>query len=126
MAGAAILGFIGLLFCAAELAALIPYLCEFDEETFNPIKQNLDQIYYIMEEMLKNCVGEVSCPFNMTTEFKDEIMTETRKIMPTVLMGAAVESGVYGLTCLLMVIGIFLKVRLKCCFFKIGWYKKQT
>ena len=45
--GAAILGLIALLFCAAELAVLIPYLAQTDIETFNPIQQNLNDIYYI-------------------------------------------------------------------------------
>ena len=110
--GAAILGLIALLFCAAELAVLIPYLAEFDIETFNPIQQNLNDIYYVFEDLLQNCVTEASCPFNMTTEYKQTIMTEVKSYESTVLMGAAVESGVYGLTALLMVIGIACKVGL--------------
>ena len=110
--GAAILGLIALLFCAAELAVLIPYLAEFDIETFNPIQQNLNDIYYVFEDLLNNCVTEASCPFNMTTDFKQTIMTEVKSYESTVLMGAAVESGVYGLTALLMVIGIACKVGL--------------
>ena len=110
--GAAILGLTALLFCAAELAVLIPYLAEFDIETFNPIQQNLNDIYYVFEDLLKNCVTEASCPFNMTTEYKQTIMTEVKSYESTVLMGAAVESGVYGLTALLLVIGIACKVGL--------------
>ena len=110
--GAAILGLIALLFCAAELAVLIPYLAQFDIETFNPIQQNLNDIYYVFEDLLNNCVTEASCPFNMTTDFKQTIMTEVKSYESTVLMGAAVESGVYGLTALLMVIGIACKVGL--------------
>ena len=108
--GAAILGLIALLFCAAELAVLIPYLAQFDIETFNPIQQNLNAIYMVFEDLLKTCVSEGTCPFNMTTEFKDTIVSEIKSYEPTVLMGAAVESGVYGLTALLMVIGIAAKV----------------
>ena len=110
--GAAILGLIALLFCAAELAVLIPYLAQFDIETFNPIQQNLNDIYFVFEDLLQNCVTEASCPFNMTTDFKQTIMTEVKSYESTVLMGAAVESGVYGLTALLMVIGIACKVGL--------------
>ena len=110
--GAAILGLIALLFCAAELAVLIPYLAQFDIETFNPIQQNLNDIYYVFEDLLQNCVTEASCPFNMTTDFKQTIMSEVKSYESTVLMGAAVESGVYGLTALLMVIGIACKVGL--------------
>ena len=110
--GAAILGLIALLFCAAELAVLIPYLAQFDIETFNPIQQNLNDIYYVFEDLLNNCVTEASCPFNMTTDFKQTIMSEVKSYESTVLMGAAVESGVYGLTALLMVIGIACKVGL--------------
>ena len=39
-------------------------------------------------------------------------MTEVKSYESTVLMGAAVESGVYGLTALLLVIGIACKVGL--------------
>ena len=79
---------------------------------FNPIQQNLNDIYYVFEDLLNNCVTEASCPFNMTTDFKQTIMSEVKSYESTVLMGAAVESGVYGLTALLMVIGIACKVGL--------------
>ena len=110
--GAAILGLIALLFCASELAVLIPYLAQFDVETFNPIQQNLNDIYFVFDDLLKNCVSDAgTCVFNMTTEYKNTILSEVRSYESTVLMGAAVESGVYGLTALLMVIGIAAKVR---------------
>jgi len=110
--GAAILGLIALLFCASELAVLIPYLAQFDVETFNPIQQNLNDIYFVFDDLLKNCVSDAgTCVFNMTTEYKNTILSEVRSYESTVLMGAAVESGVYGLTALLMVIGIAAKSR---------------
>ena len=109
--GAAILGLIALLFCASELAVLIPYLARFDIETFNPIQKNLNDIYFVFDDLLQNCIAEATCPFNMTTEYKNTIINEVKSYESTVLMGAAVESGVYGLTALLMVIGIAAKVR---------------
>ncbi len=60
--GAVILGILGVLLAALELAVLIPYLLGVDEETFNPIKQNTDHIFYIMEKMMKeanNATSEV-------------------------------------------------------------------
>ena len=42
--GAAILGLIAPIFYGSELAVLIPYLAQFDIETFNLIQQNLDNI----------------------------------------------------------------------------------
>jgi len=110
--GAAILGLIALLFCASELTVLIPYLAQFDIETFNPIQQNLNDIYFVFDDLLKNCVSNAgACVFNMTTEYKNDILEQTKSYESTVLMGAAVESGVYGLTALLMVIGIAAKSR---------------
>ena len=51
--GATILGFLGFLICAVELAALIPYMLDIDPETFNPIKENLDDFKYILEKTMK-------------------------------------------------------------------------
>ena len=51
--GASILGFLGFLICALELAVLIPYMLDIDPETFNPIKDNLDDFKYILEKTME-------------------------------------------------------------------------
>lgn len=106
--GAAILGVIGLLFCAMELTVLVPYLLDIDKEIFNPIKENLDQIYYVMEEILKENKGDMQ----IDDDVINEVMNNVKAYVPQVMMGATIESGVYGLVCLLMVIGAASKVRL--------------
>ena len=50
--GATILGLIGFLICALELAVLVPYLFEIDPEVFNPVQQNLEQFYFVLEKTL--------------------------------------------------------------------------
>ena len=51
--GATILGLIGFLICALELAVLVPYLFEIDPEVFNPVQQNLEDFYFVLEKTLK-------------------------------------------------------------------------
>jgi hypothetical protein len=106
--GAAILGVIGLLFCALELTALVPYLLDIDIETFNPIKENLNKIYLTFEETLQQNKEE----FKIDDETINDVMTNVKAYVPQVMIGATIESGVYGLICLLMVIGAASKVRL--------------
>jgi len=106
--GAAILGVIGLLFCALELTALVPYLMDIDIEVFNPIKKNLETIYMIFEDNLEKNKNDL----NMDDEFIKDIMENIKAYVPQVMIGATIESGVYGLICLLMVIGAASKVRL--------------
>ena len=49
--GAVALGVIGILICLAELVVIVPYLMELDE--FNPIKDNLENIYYVVQQMME-------------------------------------------------------------------------
>jgi len=106
--GAAILGVIGLLLCALELTVLIPYLLDIDVQTFNPVKENLDRIYLTFEKTLEDHKDN----FGMDEGTINEIMTNVKSYVPQVMIGATVESGIYGLICLLMVIGAASKVRL--------------
>jgi hypothetical protein len=48
---------------------------------------------------------------NLTQDQIEDVMRELKKIMPTVLMGATIESGVYAISCLLMLIACCTKVR---------------
>jgi len=106
--GAAILGVIGLLFCALELTALIPYLLDVDVEIFNPIKENLNTIFMTFEKSLEQHKGDLQ----MDDDTIKDVMTNAKAYVPQVLIGATIESGVYGLICLLMLIGAASKVRL--------------
>ncbi len=101
--GAAILGFIGALICALELVVLLPYLLEVDEDVFNPIKENLDQVFYILEKMLE----ENQFPEQDIDDITDNIK---QYLWPT-LLGSAIESAIYGLCCVFMIIGSQCKVR---------------
>jgi len=93
--GAAILGFIGLTICALEFCVLIPYL--FQVKEFNPIEDNMNNITFIFSRLAKE------------QGFKDNEIKEAQDLVkpfiwPT-LVGATVEAGIYGLCCLLMMIG---------------------
>lgn len=101
--GASILGFLGFLICALELAVLIPYMLDLDPETFNPIKENLKNFKYILE----NTMEENEIDANTTNMVLDNIDLYSWHAF----LGATVESGVYGLCCLLMMIGASCQVR---------------
>jgi len=109
--GATILGLIGLIFCAGELGLLIPYILDqydvADFSAFNPIKDNLEAIYKVAQDSIELQKENLK----LTQEQIDEIIREIKKIMPTVLMGATIESGVYALSCILMLIACCTKVR---------------
>ena len=99
--GAAILGFIGTVICALELVVLIPYLLNIDE--FNPIQENLDQIFYILEQMLEENGFQEA-------EIKQYVANINEYLYPS-LLGSAVESGVYLLCCIMMIFGALCQVR---------------
>ncbi len=101
--GAAILGFIGAVICALELVVLIPYLLDVDENVFNPIQENLDHTFYILEKMLK----ENKMPEDDISIVIDNI---NQYLWPT-LLGAAIESILYMLCCLLLIIGSQCEIR---------------
>jgi len=101
--GATILGLIGFLICLLELAVLVPYLLEIDKETFNPIQENLESFYFTLEKTLKeNLVDQNDI---------DMVLANAREYSWHAFLGAAVESGVYALVCLLMMIGASCQVR---------------
>lgn len=102
--GAALLGTIGFIICAAEIVVLIPYLLNVTDLQWNPIQKNLDQIFFILDSMLKE-QGDIS-----KEEIQQIIDTIKIYLWPTAL-GAAVEAGVYGLCCILMISGSQCKVR---------------
>jgi hypothetical protein len=101
--GAAILGFIGLTICLLELVVIIPYLLQVDKDVFNPIEHNLNDIFFIFEETLESN--------NFEKERVDEIVTDVQNYLWPTFLGAGVEAGVYGLCCLLLMIGASCQVR---------------
>ena len=108
--GATILGLIGLIFSAGELGLLIPYMLDqydvVDVSAFNPIKENLQNLYKVFQDTLEENKEELE----MNQELIDEIMKNVKMLVPSVLMGATIESAVYALSCLLMLIACCTKV----------------
>jgi len=101
--GATILGLIGFLICALELAVLVPYLFEIDPEVFNPVQQNLEQFYFVLEKTLtENQIDKDTI---------DEVLKNLKEYLWPAFLGSAVESGVYALCCLFMMIGASCQVR---------------
>jgi len=103
--GAVILGTIGLAICLLELVVLIPYLLNIQE--FNPIGDNANEIFFQFEKMMKAKQQEMG--------WDDEVIKNTvaevkDKLWPT-LLGATAEAGVYGLSCLLLILGAACQVR---------------
>jgi len=109
--GATILGLIGLIFSAGELGLLIPYMLDqydvVDVSAFNPIKENLQNLYKVFQDTLEENKEELE----MNQDLIDEIMKNVKMLVPSVLMGATIESAVYALSCLLMLIACCTKVR---------------
>jgi len=85
------------------MVLLIPYLLEIDTEVFNPIQKNVENVFYILEQMLEQ------------NEFQkdqiQEIIGNLKQYLFPTFVGSTIEAGVYGLCCLLMMIGASCKVR---------------
>ena len=84
---------------------MIPYLLNIQE--FNPIGDNANEIFFQFEKMMKAKQQEMG--------WNDEIIKNTveevkDKLWPT-LLGATAEAGVYGLSCLLLILGAACQVR---------------
>lgn len=103
--GAAILGVIGIAICLLELAVLVPFLFNIDE--WNPIKDNYKYIEMQLEHLMKNKKDEV----NWNDDEIKRILNYIRDCFWPSVLGAAVEAGVYALSCLLMIVGAVCQVR---------------
>ena len=84
---------------------MIPYLLNIQE--FNPIGDNANEIFFQFEKMMKAKQQEMG--------WDDEVIKNTvaevkDKLWPT-LLGATAEAGVYGLSCLLLILGAACQVR---------------
>jgi len=101
--GAAILGLLGLTICAVELVVLVPYLLGISPDVFNPIEKNMEQAFYIFEDMLKE------------NKFEEDqiqaIVANVKEYMWHTFIGATIEAGIYGLCALLMMIGASCQIR---------------
>merc|ERR1712029_1003744 len=86
-----------------ELAVLVPYLFEIDPEVFNPVQQNLEDFYFVLEKTLKEN--------QIDKDTIDEVLKNLKEYLWPTFLGSAVESGVYALCCLLMMIGASCQVR---------------
>ena len=95
-AGAFVLGLLGALMAAAELATLVPFLLDLDG--FNPIRDNLEHFFYIVETMIEE--GKLD------GEGADEALAFIREWIHPAM---AVETGLCALylaCCLAMMAGV--------------------
>jgi len=98
VSGAAILGVIGLIFCALELSALIPYLLDYPS-----VKKVLSDIEFVKLLMRD---------FQLNPKSAYDIVRTLKAYVPKFLTGSTVAYGVvHGFISLLLVIGIASKVR---------------
>jgi hypothetical protein len=99
--GATILGLIGILMAAAELVPLVPYLIE--SESFNPIRENVEKMFYVMEQMLEEN--------KFTKDEIDEIVLNIRAYLWPFILGETISSGLYALLAFFLVIGVQMRKR---------------
>lgn len=101
--GSAILGFIGLMMCAAELVLLLPYL--FKVEEFNPIEDNQATWLKAMEEQVKEMKNE-----NITYIY-NQVLPTVQQYSWAAFVGFAIHAGIYSICCLLLIIGASCRIR---------------
>jgi len=101
--GSAILGFIGLMMCAAELVLLLPYL--FKVEEFNPIEKHQAGFWKVLEET----VEETKNP--NITYYYNQFITTVQPYSWAACVGFAIEAGIYSICCLLLIIGASCRIR---------------
>ena len=75
-AGGVLLGLLGVLLAAAELAVLVPYLMGLDpDSSFNPIEGNLDSVFFILEKMVKEAKNATSEVLDSLDYSQDQVKT---------------------------------------------------
>ena len=94
--GALILGLLGALLAAAELVPLVPYLAEWDQ--FNPIKENLEQFFFVFEQMLEE--------HKFDKDQIDEIIANIKEYFWPIVLGETVSAAVYVLISVLLIVGV--------------------
>ena len=99
--GATILGLIGFLLAASELVPLVPYLIE--AESFNPIRENVEKVFFVMEQMLEEN--------KFTKEEIEEIVTNIRAYLWPFVLGETISSGLYALLAFFLVLGVQCRKR---------------
>jgi hypothetical protein len=108
--GAAILGSIGLIICALELVFSIPFIFDFDIDVFNPIKANQDIFFQTIENEFEELKKQ---DVNKTVDWSivDAAIEHTKTYLWSTFIGATVETGVYALSCILLIMGALCQVR---------------
>ena len=94
--GALILGLLGLVLAVAELVPLVPYLGDWNG--FNPIKENLQNFFYIFEQVLEEHKFE--------KVQIDAIISDIKLYLWSIVLGEAIAAGVYCFASLLLVFGV--------------------
>ena len=105
LAGATVLGFVGLVLCALEFVVTIPYLANVDAEQFNPLKGNLVYMYEQIEFGIKQVTNGTE------PEIREAIMSEIQDYTWTTILSEAISTGVYFIITLMMICGIQCDLR---------------
>ena len=94
--GATILGVLGMFLACLELVPLIPFLA--DVESFNPIGENKEQIFFIVQQILEE---------DRLSKQEIEVYVENiRSYMWPAFLAEAISSGIFAVFALLLVVGV--------------------
>ena len=100
--GSTILGLLAIVLTLLELSVLIPYLLDIDE--FNPIRDNLNSVYFQLEKTLQQQA-------DFTEEDAKEIVKTAQEYTWISMVGEACFTSFNGLIALLMICGVQCKQR---------------
>jgi hypothetical protein len=103
LGGATVIGFIAVVVCALEYVVTIPYLAGIDVETFNPLQENLQDMYDVIRYDAEQVPND--------TELKKGIMSEVKDYPWRTITSEAVSPGVYFIISLIMICGIHYDIR---------------
>ena len=94
--GATILGVLGMFLACLELVPLIPFLA--DVESFNPIGENKEQIFFIVQQILEE---------DRLSKQEIEVYVENiRSYMWPAFLAEAISSGIFAVFARLLVVGV--------------------
>ena len=100
--GSIILGVLTLISSAIILIPLVGYLLEVDIDGLNVIQSNQKVMEKVLEDGLER--------HTWTTEAVNDIMTQVRSWLPTIILVCALYAGVTAIFSLLLIIGVSCQV----------------
>jgi len=101
--GSIILGVLTLISSAIILIPLVGYLLEVDIDGLNVIQSNQKVMEKVLEDGLER--------HTWTTEAVNDIMSQVRSWLPTIILVCALYAGVTAIFSLLLIIGVSCQVR---------------